>query len=248
MTPATARLLTELREAGARLAVQSGQLVLDAPRGVLNSETLARLRDAKAEIVRSMEGPGESGQKGETPLNPEENGTFAESDTFGNAFSAKVALVESLTAPRELPIRDALADCIDAGGLAEVWLSEPDGNPRRIVGEPAAVEAAIREHLASAEFRRRTEFYRSQQAADDLAWLSRPVGEPCGRCGRRSGHWPTCDRDALTMPLGQHKGKRLDALPSDYLRWAQRTMDQLDSETREAIRVVLDSRCKEGRR
>jgi hypothetical protein len=41
---------------------------------------------------------------------------------------------------------------------------------------------------------------------------------------------------AHTMPFGRHKGSTLDAIPTDYLRWAERELTRLGSGLKQAIR------------
>jgi hypothetical protein len=48
-----------------------------------------------------------------------------------------------------------------------------------------------------------------------------------------------------TFPFGRHRGKLLDDIPLDYLRWLLRSADAMDPPLRKSVRAEVDRR-REG--
>jgi hypothetical protein len=102
---------------------------------------------------------------------------------------------------------------------------------------------------APAEFTAYSESCWSEVFPDVYRFLTGPRSypSPCPWCGGRLVHNHLCDdlRASLLpkMPFGKHKGKPLNAVPVDYLKWIAST-DRFGAELREAIRDYLQSARK----
>jgi uncharacterized protein (DUF3820 family) len=90
------------------------------------------------------------------------------------------------------------------------------------------------------------EFYWSQISESDRDYLIGPrkhVG-PCAWCGGRLIHHPLCEELQRswepTIPFGKHAGKRVSAVPHDYLAWLVR-QTSINRELREAVQLWLKS-------
>jgi hypothetical protein len=74
-------------------------------------------------------------------------------------------------------------------------------------------------------------------------WLEKRHPPQCYFCKGRHAHNPNCYAVRwafqLKMPFGKHKGKPLGEVPKDYLQWLLRKADRMDSDTREAVEIVL---------
>jgi hypothetical protein len=67
--------------------------------------------------------------------------------------------------------------------------------------------------------------------------------EPCVWCGGRLRHAAMCEemhRDRTRLTFGKHRGKRIEDVPEDYLKWLRGSSVTLDPEVRRAIEKRLE--------
>jgi hypothetical protein len=82
----------------------------------------------------------------------------------------------------------------------------------------------------------------------DVDYLTGPrqQPEPCTWCGGRLHHSEACEALQQSwipaFPFGRHKGKRVDEVPWDYLRWAWDNGAIRDVDVKEAVRKLLGIR------
>ena len=147
------------------------------------------------------------------------------------------------------PPRSKVEQLVD---LEPVALAPPDGQTI----EPT-LRPAIQSHSCVDCTDEENDRNWSRLTARDFAYLTAPrcYPAPCPWCGGRTRHNPHCDALQAswerTMPFGRHKGKRLSAVPLEYLEWLT-TKGSLDTELVEAIeerlRFVGDDAVPEANR
>jgi hypothetical protein len=90
------------------------------------------------------------------------------------------------------------------------------------------------------------EFYWRQIEPAERQYLlgARHWPEACPWCGGRQHHSTMCDelheRWAIRLNFGKHKGKRIQDVPRDYLRWLLGARTISDRDLRRGIRRLLE--------
>ena len=102
----------------------------------------------------------------------------------------------------------------------------PTGQPSESVGTPIEDD---------------NEFCWDQIEEKDRHYLTAPrrVPDPCAWCGGRRCHSAMCDELhehwAIRMKFGRYKGKKIQDVPPDYLRWLLKARAVRDEDARKAI-------------